>query len=75
MPQGLVLGLRMFIMYTSDLADLVADFQVNFHSFADDLQVFMHKNSSNSFRSSRVASAVHKLKDCITEIERWMLAS
>jgi len=39
-PQGSVLRSRVFVMYTADLADLVADCQVNFHSFADDSQVY-----------------------------------
>ena len=41
-PQGSVLGPRMFIMYTADLADSVAERQVNFHSFADDTQTYSH---------------------------------
>jgi len=41
-PQGSVLGPRMFILYMADLADLVAKHQVNFHSFADDLQIYLH---------------------------------
>ena len=41
-PQGSVLGPHMFIMYTADLADSVAERQVNFHSFADDMQTYLH---------------------------------
>jgi len=52
----------MFIMYKADLADLVANCQVNFHLFADDWQVYMH------CPLSIVASLVRKLEDGITEI-------
>ena len=41
-PQGSVLVPRMFIMYTADLADIVGENQVNFHSFADDSQTYLH---------------------------------
>jgi len=39
-PQGSVLGPRMFIMYTADLADFVGECQLNFHSFADDSHLY-----------------------------------
>ena len=35
-------GSRMFVMYTADLADFVAERQVNFRSFADDAQTYLH---------------------------------
>jgi len=50
-------------MCTADLADLVADCQVNFHLFADDSQVYVHCPLSG------VASAFRKLENCITDIE------
>ena len=40
-PHGSVLGLRMFILYMADLADLVEKHQVNFHSFADHSQIYI----------------------------------
>jgi len=70
-PQGSVLGPPVFIMYTADLADFVADCQVNFHSFADDSQVCVRCPGP----LSGVASAVRKLEDCITEIGRWLSAN
>jgi len=54
----------------ADLADLVAKHQVNFHSFADDSQIYLH------CRISVASSAVSKLEDCIScVIGHWMSAN
>ena len=68
-PQGSVLGPRMFIMYTADLADSVAERQVNFHSFADDTQTYSHCLPSD------VDRVVCQLEGCIIEIGHWMSAN
>jgi len=68
-PQGSVLGPRMFILYMADLADLVAKHQVNFHPFADDSQIYLH------CRIGEASSAVSKLEDCISVIGHWMSAN
>jgi len=46
----------MFILYMADLADVVQNCQVNFHSFADNLQIYLHCPLSG------VPSAVRKLE-------------
>ena len=68
-PQGSVLGPRMFIMYMADLADFVGQRQVNFHSFADDTQTYLHCLPVD------VDSAVCQLEGCISDIGHWMSAN
>ena len=37
-----VLGPRLFIMYSADLADKAAEHDINFHDYADDTQLYVH---------------------------------
>jgi len=56
----------MFIMYMADLANFVKERQVNFHSFADDTQTYLHCLPGD------VDSVVCQLEECITEIGHRM---
>ena len=51
-PQGSVLGLRLFLLYMADLEDHVVEHGVSFHAFADDTQLYVH------CRHDEVTSAV-----------------
>lgn len=68
-PQGSVLGPRLFILYTADLEDHVAEHGVSFHAFADDTQLYVH------CRRDDVTSAVLRLENCIEEVSHWMSAN
>ena len=61
-PQGSVLGPRLFIMYSADLADKAEEHDVNFHGYADDTQLYVH------CRPEEIAATSAKLERCITDV-------
>ena len=67
-PQGSVLGARLFTMYTYPLTLIFNKHKVEYHSYADDTQVYLH--CDNNVASLR--HAVHQLENCIFDICDWM---
>jgi len=67
-PQGSVLGPRLFIMYTADLEEKADEHGVNYHVFADDTQM------NERCRFDDTPTAVGKLEHCVTDINHWMSA-
>ena len=68
-PQGSVLGLILFTIYTVPIGDICRKHQVAFHLYADDTQIYL------SFRPS-IPSSKHecfaKIEKCIDQIGIWM---
>ena len=69
-PQGLVVGPLLFVLYTAELADLAAKYGVKLHAFADDNQL-LHVHCD----LSSVLSSVKMLEQCISAISQWMSAN
>ena len=65
-PQGSVVGSILFLLYTADVALIVEMPGINFHSYANDSELFLHaKVHEIDFSHPRVVS-------CIDAIDRWM---
>ena len=69
-PQGSVLGPMLFTCYTSPLGTIARKYNVSFHCYADDMQLYVPFQPGNL---ESEASAVSQLQDCLSEIKLWML--
>lgn len=46
-PQGSVIGPILFLLYTAELLDIIAECRLMIHSFADDTQVYISRHASD----------------------------
>ena len=60
-PQGSVLGPRLFILYKADLAEVVQKNNVNIHVFVDDTQLYRH------CLRDEMSATVMQLERCLAE--------
>ncbi len=67
-PQGSVLGARLFTMYTKPLSEIIHMHNVGYSCYADDTQIYLESN--NDERS--IEKATNRLVKCIQDICKWM---
>ena len=67
-PQGSVLGARIYTMYVRPMSEIINRHNVSYHSYADDSQLYIQcDNNEESIRC-----AINRLERCILDICEWM---
>ena len=68
-PQGSVLGPLLFVLYTTELHDVVAKHGVTLHQYADDCQVY------TSMPMPDVQLVIDRLSKCMADVSDWLHGS
>jgi hypothetical protein len=65
-PQGSVLGPKLYVHYVRPIGDIIRRHGLHFHLYADDTQLFIFFDIDGS------AEAIECMEQCIGELRQWM---
>ena len=68
-PQGSVLGPKLYTLYTKPLADVIRHHQLDMHFYADGTQLYV---SFENNAPEQQSTAVTRLNTCIGDIRNWL---
>lgn len=67
--QGTVLGLILYVLYTTPLADILRFHEMQFHFYTDDTQLYISFSTNNNME---LTHCITKIEDCLSDIDKWM---
>ena len=70
LPQGSIIGPHGFILYTSPVGNIMRAFDISFHAYGDDLQLYAEFDPRSEGDCERVLA---RLSSCIDVINEWMI--
>ena len=70
-PQGTILGTVLFSLYIQPVAKVMRKYGVNFHYYADDLQLML----AFVLNSLALFEALQCLEACVSDIREWLTAN
>ena len=66
-PQGSVLGPKIYCMYTKPISDIIAGHGLSHHYYADDTQLYIAIEHSANLHSELL-----RMEQCVADIRNWM---
>ena len=66
-PQGSVLGPKIYCMYTKPISDIIAGHSLSHHCYADDTQLYIAIEHSANLHSELL-----RMERCVADIRNWM---